>query len=198
LKQGAIVVGMADEGGYEGGIITVTKLKLKSGEHIYVKIRWLQDESLHITALNGLLAWSYHMSVQDVAEIASAWGINVGEFMEMAALHLCLQDPAATYSFRALDFNWTWALFSWTMAGRKVKLELKKEQDPAAIVCNVFDHILGKIERLKTIVLLQHMNRLNKQRLKCPLHICHPGITMMLCRSKMCCTIGHSLKVSTL
>jgi hypothetical protein len=61
LKQGAIVVGMADEGGYEEEeIITVTKLKLKSGEHIYVKIRWLQDESLHITALNGLLAWSYH------------------------------------------------------------------------------------------------------------------------------------------
>jgi hypothetical protein len=111
LKQGAIVVGMADEGGFEEEeIITVTKLKLKSGEHIYVKIRWLQDESLHITALNGLLAWSYHMSVQDVAEIASAWGISVGEFMEMAALHLCLQDPAATYSFRALDFNWTWAL----------------------------------------------------------------------------------------
>jgi hypothetical protein len=61
LKQGAIVVGMADEGGFEEEeIITVTKLKLKSGEHIYVKIRWLQDESLHITALNGLLAWSYH------------------------------------------------------------------------------------------------------------------------------------------
>jgi hypothetical protein len=39
--------------------------------------------------------------------------------------------------------------FSWTMAGRKVKLELKKEQDPAAIICNVFDHILGQIERLK-------------------------------------------------
>ncbi|KAH8970141.1 hypothetical protein BDL97_02G072700 [Sphagnum fallax] len=141
---------MADEGGYEEEeIITVTKLKLKSGEHIYVKIRWLQDESLHITALNGLLAWSYHMSVQDVAEIALAWGISVGEFMEMAALHLCFQDPTATYSFRALDFNWTWALFSWTMAGRKVKLELKKEHDPAAIICNVFDHILGKIERLK-------------------------------------------------
>jgi hypothetical protein len=35
------------------------------------------------------------------------------------------------------------------VAGRKVKLELKKEQDPAAIICNAFDHILGKIERLK-------------------------------------------------
>jgi len=39
--------------------------------------------------------------------------------------------------------------FSWTVAGRKVKLELKKEQDPAAINRNVFDLILEKVERLE-------------------------------------------------
>jgi hypothetical protein len=39
--------------------------------------------------------------------------------------------------------------FSWTVAGRKVKLELKKEHDPAAINRNVFDIILEKFERLE-------------------------------------------------
>jgi len=96
------------EGGDED--ITVTKLKLKSGDHVYVKTRWIEDESFCITVLNGSLAWSYHMSEENVAEIASAWGISVEEFMETAGTHLRIQDPTSTYSFRVLDSNWMRAL----------------------------------------------------------------------------------------
>jgi len=49
------------EGGDED--ITVTKLKLKSGDHVYVKTRWIEDESFCITVLNGSLAWSYHSTL---------------------------------------------------------------------------------------------------------------------------------------
>ncbi len=45
-----------------------------------------------------------------MAEIASAWGISVEEFMETAGTHLRIQDPTSTYSFRVLDSNWTRAL----------------------------------------------------------------------------------------